>query len=355
MQAGVSSGRAQASDTVWNKWEEFCLHLALDPFLQTFTDKVPILQVFGQGVREGTFAARGDPVRARTAEDYLRSVAQTFRGMGSTDPRVDVHNDIDFRLSRMISAWKREDPPPNRVKPIPIQIIRRIALLASTATDDLTKATADMIIIAFFFLMRPGEYTDTSSEDACPFKLEDVQLFIGQRRIDLATASDDLIRQATFASLTFTWQKNGVRGEVIGLALSGDPYLCPVKAIIRRVLYLRSKNLALDVPLARVQGRAKVTSKQITETLRDAVVFFGTSLGFTKEDISARSLRAAGANALLFAKVDTDIIRLIGRWKSDEMLRYLHVQAAPLMADYSRRMVESGTYTLIPGQSVPMH
>ena len=104
-----------------------------------------------------------------------------------------------------------------------------------------------------------------------------------------------------------------------------------------------------------MQGRAKVTSKQITETLRDAVVFFGTSLGFTKEDISARSLRAAGANALLFAKVDTDIIRLIGRWKSDEMLRYLHVQAAPLMADYSRRMVESGTYTLIPGQSVPMH
>jgi len=255
----------------------------------------------------------------------------------------------------MISAWKKEDPPPNRVKPIPIQVIRRIALLATTATNDLTKATADMIIIAFFFLMRPGEYTDSSSEDACPFKLEDVQLFIGQTRIDLATASDDLIRQATFASLTFTWQKNGVRGEVIGLGLSGDPYLCPVQAIIRRVLYLRSKNFARDVPLARVQGRAKVTSKQITETLRDTVEFFGTALGFNKEDISARSLRAAGANALLFAKVDTDIIRLIGRWKSDEMLRYLHVQAAPLMADYSRRMVDAGTYTLIPGQSVPMH
>lgn len=274
--------------------------------------------------------------------------------MGSDDPRVDSHNDIDFRISRMISAWKKEDPPPHRVKPVPLQVIRRIALLASTAEHELTRATADMIIIAFFFLMRPGEYTDTTSDDACPFKYEDVQLFVGEQRLDLATASDEMIRQATFASVTFTWQKNGVRGEVIGLARSGDPYLCPVLAIIRRILYLRSKNFSKSVPLARIEGRTKVTAKQVTATLRDTVAFFGGALGFTKDDVSARSLRAAGANALLFANVDTDVIRLIGRWKSDEMLRYLHVQAAPLMADYSKKMITAGSYTLIPGQSVPM-
>ncbi|EJK56667.1 hypothetical protein THAOC_23403 [Thalassiosira oceanica] len=83
--------------------------------------------------------------------------------------------------------------------------------------------------------------------------------------------------------------------------------------------------------------------------------FIGPSLGFLPEDVSARSLRAAGANALLFAKVDTDVIRLIGRWRSDEMLRYLHVQAAPLMADYSRRMITAGQYHLIPNQMVPMN
>ena len=50
------------------------------------------------------------------------------------------------------------------------------------------------------------------------------------------------------------------------------------------------------------------------------------------------------------------LFRLIGRWRSDEMLHYLHVQAAPLMvADYSRRMLESGQYTLIPNQMVPIH
>ena len=44
-------------------------------------------------------------------------------------------------------------------------------------------------------------------------------------------------------------------------------------------------------------------------------------------DVSARSLRAAGAMALLCADVDSDRIRLLGRWQSDQMFRYLHVQA----------------------------
>ena len=57
--------------------------------------------------------------------------------------------------------------------------------------------------------------------------------------------------------------------------------------------------------------------------------------------------------ALLLARVDTDVIRLIGRWRSDEMLRYLHVQAYPLMRNYSCLMLDAGDYTLIPNQLVP--
>ncbi len=92
-----------------------------------------------------------------------------------------------------------------------------------------------MVIIAFFFLLRPGEYTDNETD---PFCLTNTQLFIGNTRLTLLTAPAEELRQARFASLTFTSQKNGVRGEVIGLACSGDPFLCPVKAIIRRMLYL---------------------------------------------------------------------------------------------------------------------
>ena len=73
------------------------------------------------------------------------------------------------------------------------------------------------------------------------------------------------VQQAHFASLTFTNQKNGVHGEVIGLARSGDPYVCPVQAIVRRVIYLRQNMAPLNTPLARVfNTTTKVTATVLT-------------------------------------------------------------------------------------------
>jgi hypothetical protein len=87
-------------------------------------------------------------------------------------------------------------------------------VLAGTSSFQL--GIADMIVIAFFFLLRPGEYTDSTS-DLSPFCFKDVQLFIGEQHLNLTTATRASINTATFTTLTFTDQKNGVRGEVIGL------------------------------------------------------------------------------------------------------------------------------------------
>ena len=56
--------------------------------------------------------------------------------------------------------------------------------------------------------------------------------------------------------------------------------------------------------------------------LRAATTLMGPKVGFMPEDVSTQSLRAGGAMALLMARVDTDTIRLVGRWRSDVMLRY---------------------------------
>jgi hypothetical protein len=58
--------------------------------------------------------------------------------------------------------------------------------------------------------------------------------------------------------------------------------------------------------------------------------------------------------ALVCANVDADRIRLLGRWKSDEMLRYLHVQAEPVMRHFSSPMLAGGNFTLLPNQEVPL-
>jgi hypothetical protein len=97
-----------------------------------------------------------------------------------------------------------------------------------------------------------------------------------------------------------------------------------------------------------------VTAADITGTLRLACATVGPTLGLLPSDISARSLRAGGAMALLCAKVDMDIIRLLGRWQSDAMMRYLHLQAQPVMQGFAQRMVAAADYTIIPGPSVPI-
>jgi hypothetical protein len=129
-----------------------------------------------------------------------------------------------------------------------------------------------------------------------------------------------------------------------------------VRSVTRRVLHLRLQNAPPETPLATYFNGTKfvaVSPKAITAVLQQAVHVAGPSIGFLVSDVSARSLRAGGM-ALLCAHVDKDTIRLLGRWRSDEMLSYLHVQTAPIMEKFSHLMVSSdANYALIPGQDVP--
>ena len=94
----------------------------------------------------------------------------------------------------------------------------------------------------------------------------------------------------------------------------------------------------------------------ITAHLKATVKFLaGTHLGFTHKDVSARSLREAGAMALLCSGVYTNIISLIGRWRSNKMMRYLHVQADPIMRNYSKLMISHGNYNLLSHNVVPIY
>jgi hypothetical protein len=121
----------------------------------------------------------------------------------------------------MLKAFSKKDPPPHRVKPVPVAVLRNVAATAANSQCPHRVAKADMTILAFFFLLRPGEYTCGSS-DTVPFRFQDVQLFIGPTRLlDLVTASIASLRQATFGTLTFTNQKNGVTMKLLAMPVVG--------------------------------------------------------------------------------------------------------------------------------------
>ena len=146
-----------------------------------------------------------------------------------------------------------------------------------------------MVIIAFFFLLRTGKYTDSKS-NTTPFTLGDMHLVIGNRQLPLATATNAELNQAQFASLTFTTENNGVENKVNHHGISGDPYVCIVKAIKRLVCHLRAHNASLSMPLCCAYTGSdsmtqSVTPTIITKILKDVVDFLGTDLGFLLRNI----------------------------------------------------------------------
>jgi hypothetical protein len=133
-------------------------------------------------------------------------------------------------------------------------------------------------------------------------------------------------------------QKNGIPGEVIGLTGTGAPIACPVKAIIRRVHHLRSHGAAATTELfwyyddARVARR--IADRYVTNFLKLTASLLGHEFQTT-----AGALRCTGATALLEGQVPIHLIKLVGRWRSDEVFRYLHTQSPTLMGPLATTML----------------
>jgi hypothetical protein len=350
---GIAHSRRNSIGTTWDIWETFCAQLHCDPYLAGIDDPIPLLQIFAHRYRIGTVAPSGASVRSRTVEGALRAVGQTLASLGSDDPRVTANGKLDLRLTRQLAAYKKQDPPPTRVKPIPFPILAQTAALCRCANTAASNTIADMLLLGFFFLLRPGEYAYTDNPDAAPFRLCDIHLLIHNRRINPLTSTIADLRQVNYVALEFTTQKNGVRGELVGLGRTGHPIHCPVHALVNRIHHFRTNNAPMTTPLYSYFHNTwkRIDTATLTSHLRITVTAMGSTYGINPTEISVRSLRSSGAMALLCAKVDSDTIRLLGRWRSDEMLRYLHVQTFPLVAPLAAKMLRHGHFTLIPNHN----
>ena len=350
--SGIVPARANSRDATWLRWTQYCSELGVDPFLTDIEDYVPILQVFAHRYRCGQLSASHKPVRSRTVEAALRAIGQTMASVGAQDKRHTSDGTPHYRLQQQLRGYARLDPPADRVKPIPFPIIHHLTTVAS---DDFSRAVADVAILGFFFMLRPGEHTvSTATADTTPFTLADVTFKVGATIVPATSGPLDLIQLATFVTLRFTRQKNGTENEIIGHARSNHLTTCPVLAVVRRCLHLRHyhapDNTALCTVFATNCPPRHVTAAILTTHLRASATALLPTTGFPPAEISARALRAGGAMALLCAQVDSDVIRLIGRWKSDEMFRYLHPQAYSLMHTFAPLMTKHGDFRLLTAQ-----
>ena len=142
------------------------------------------------------------------------------------------------------------DDPPSRVKPLPLTLLTTVVALATQEDTPSSLAASDCLILGFYFLLCSGEYLGHPNDviDTL-FRLRDVSLWIGARSLDLETCTDADLLAATFATLTFTRQTNGVRNKTIEHGRTGHPTLCPVLALASRVRALRHLHASPSAPI----------------------------------------------------------------------------------------------------------
>jgi hypothetical protein len=328
LRSGLSLGRQTAATTYWNIWSKFRLQHHLEPYITQGSDAIYWLQIFAVRVCNGWLSASNNPVRADTVADALTHVGTAHTMANQRDPRlVPGSTALHPRLTRILNSFRKEDSVPSQVLPIPVQVLQRAAAIALLQNTALSLGAADLIWLAFFFLLRPGEYTITGKSPN-PFTLADVRLWHHDTPLDPLTASPDSLLSATFVILIFTDQKNAVRGETVGHGRSGDPQACPILAVVRRILHLRSFNAQPNTPLCALNATGgSISAKSITALLRQGSLAFSVCNNVTLPTLHQKALRATGASALLAQGANYKTIKLLGRWKSDAAMRYLHLQS----------------------------
>ena len=311
--------------------------------------KHELLLSFAVRIREG-YAGKGQRVGAQSVATGLRHVAQTNVLAGYPDPRRTYGDkELDLPIARLLKTFRDEDPAPQPKLALPVHAIRTTCTVYSRENTSISHAISDLIIVAFFFLLRVGEYTfpkGTRRKRTTQFRIQDVTFFKGSHTISSRASLAQLLK-ATSAKLTIDRQKNGVRGATVHHHSTSAHMFCPVKALARRVHAVLTLTTDPATPISlfafHLDGTAAhVHDTHITIALRHGAAHAGLYFaGYSRDRISSHSLRASGAMALKLNGADDTTIQKLGRWSSRTFLMYIHTQISAYAAGWSQKMTKS--------------
>ena len=209
-------------------------------------------------------------------------------------------------------------------------------------------AVADLVLVAFFYLLRVGEYTVSSRprvKRTIPLRKCDVRLWKDGKILDHELAFTDLLL-ADSATISIAHTKNGTKGAVVHHDAIGG-LICPVAALARRIsnLHGMAPTCALSLVCHRGARATRVSDRCITVAVRwGATSDFLLERGYTLDRVSSHSLRAGGAMAMKLSGASDSTIMRIGRWTSLTYLTYIHSQIGALSAGVAWKMSQEFTF-----------
>lgn len=348
----------------WTHWAHFTQHFQVDPFLEGVPDpaRVILLTGFARHVREG-HAGRGHTVRSGSVQDALCAVGKTFELDLRPNPTYQpgAYGTYWAPIRDMIRCYRRDDPKSSPQLAVPVAITEYLldAHWNQNPHCPHAQATADLTNIAFYYLLRVGEYTKprNTKTNTTPIRLKDITFRTANGRLIPPTAPLATLLTATEATIRMPNQKNGVKGQCIHQECTGSNY-SPVKSLARRVHHVLAHGGSLEHSIYHYLHPLRTTwcsinSQHINQTLKDAGQAIGLyDLGYTAGDVSSHSLRAGGAMAMHLNGIDTNTIQKLGRWKSTTFLMYIHEQISAFATGVSLKMSNSIPFRHIAGPTV---
>jgi hypothetical protein len=218
------------------------------------------------------------------------------------------------------------------------------------STSPTNQAIGDLGVVAFYYLLRVGEYTKPKytitngtkkrATRTVQFRVADIGFFYKNKVLSRSSPLKKLLK-ATSCTLKITNQKNGRMGQTIHHHAIHTK-TCPIQALARRVNHILSNGGSSDNLICDVYektGWTQITSKQMIDNIRGAVRSLNLhNNGIDSDLVGAHSLRAGGAMALkLNGAKDTTIMKM-GRWSGLTFLQYIHNQIAHLSTGLSNKM-----------------
>ncbi len=252
----------------------------------------------------------------------------------------------------MLNGFRKEDPPTTKQLPVEADVPEYLVKLGQDPeARELDRAIGDLTMIAFYYLLRIGEYTTkgtrNNTKQTQEFKMGDITFFRKDKLGNLCClphdAPADQIETADGATMKLDNQENGWKGVCVYQEANGDPVNCPVWALGRRDTHLQKHGGSKQTIISAYYlggKRFDVTSDHISAALKlvARTLEYPLLKGIPIDRINTHSLRSGGANALALAGYYNTQIQKMGRWRGATFKEYIRNELACFSTGMSRDM-----------------
>jgi hypothetical protein len=250
---GTVDNTAKRRQKYWKDWCQYCRLWGYTPFLtnKTSLECSIVTTAFAARVRTGYFG-NGKTIKVGSVTEALGAISTSCQLAGQPSPVHKAHETYLLPVARLVEGMRRIDPPAVPQLAIPVSVPIHMLATAQQSTKPLDHAVGDLAIIAFFFLLRIGEYTRPAldlrtnkprknAKRTVEFRIGEIGFWKNGKILPRNSPLHTLLT-ADEVTLKITNQKNGTMGQVIHHKSTNNPYDCPVQAVARRVHHILSNN-----------------------------------------------------------------------------------------------------------------